>query len=250
MARKRHPNSVIDQFVSDSDRSFERFQSLYEILSLLPENEQRTERQALAVDAAFRLGVLWETFLHEWHVAAAAKDQTRLMQRCAATLASIPGEAQDLLELLSIVPELPRHLSLPQVEALLNASGTNLTFRDMREWKSAAKNDLVNPYVGAVLAVANDDESASTIELLRSLRNLLAHGSKSAKESFNRSVRRRQPGQRIGLVGNANELLMRQERQVHDPGPYLNRIVLSTPMTRRVGVLYGRVSEIAELLRV
>src|SRR6266567_4147352 len=104
-------------------------------------------------------------------------------------------------------------------------------------------------YQNLVKGIVGDAESASLLDLLKKLRNLLAHGSTGSKVAFNRACRARPTGGKEGLTGVSNTSLMRDQRDVRDVGVYL-RARVGPDNERRVAILHRRVMDVAGKLRL
>ncbi|WP_213575409.1 hypothetical protein [Rhodococcus sp. USK13] len=247
MARTLNPDNVVDEFVDDANGSLARFTRLYTLIEG-GANAHRPEKQALAADAAFRLGILWETFVHRWHVAAISKSPDVFVARVAGDLGKelAKGELGAKLEALTpgctAVPDRP---TKDQIEGLLDPLRRNVTFKDNETWIKHAKADLDGVYANKVSSIVSTREDACIIALIKGLRNYLAHKSPAGLTHFNALIRAENNG--LGLVGQVNKPLVRAERDARDVAVYLHRTVGGK---RRVEHLYSRVTDVAQAMKV
>lgn len=247
MALSLDPNKVVDEFQEERRRSFDQYLKLWK---LMPERGHNAERQQMAVDAAFRLGIQWQTFQHNWLVASISKSPGRFVAR-------IQGEIDKGTEkigylLLAADPE--RSLSFParpkrdQIVAALDPAGFNIAFTDHQKWIKAAHANLDAKYADTVRRVVEDTQQTCILDLLIAIRNYGAHQSNGALRRFNSCIRTRTARSETGLVGDDNIALFgRKERGVQQLGPYLHRTIGAD---RRVGHLDASVMNIADRLRI
>jgi hypothetical protein len=252
--RTLDPNRELDEFQSRADDSYARYARLFRVVS--GAHDVNALRKGLAVDAAFRLGSEWETFQHSWHVAAIAKDSTKL----------IASERQRIEEIVSKVPEANRevfnvtftHQNLTRlkgsdIERLLDPQNRNITFADTSAWREQTNKYLSRTYMAKVNRIYSSDADSCVLELLKSLRNAIAHGSLDAKARLNRAVRPR--ANQLGISGPENDALLRDTYGIRDIGTYLHGWTGATglrlqPEGTRVALIHTRVADIAKLLRV
>ncbi len=251
MARTADPNRYLDDFQDEILQSLKRYQRLETVLA--SSNESDSIKKGVAEDAAFRLGVLWETFQGDWHLAAISRDPRAFVGTMQGELNSKVSDiwARSVIEAVS--PDaltVPKRPTMAQVMKMLDPQGFNVTFADMKSWKKSADKHLAGNYQARVNSVVTDLEAASLLHLVKKTRNFLAHGSDGSKEEFNKASRVRGAGERIGLTGTANEFLQREgANKVSDAGKYLR--AKQTPNgPRRIESLHTRISEVAEMLRV
>lgn len=251
MARTANPNGYIDSFNDEIHQSLVRYRSLEKVLS--EASEPAEIRKGVAEDAAFRLGVLWETFQGDWHLAAISRDPRSFVGAIQGQLNAKVNDpwARSVIETLE--PQaltVPKHPSMALIMKMVDPQGFNVTFSDIKGWEKDADKNLTGSYRARVKAIASDNEASSLVHLVKKMRNLLAHGSASSKEEFNKAVRVRAGRARIGLTGTANQALQRDgERRVTDVGAYL-RVKTGASGARRIEVLHTRISDVVEILRV
>lgn len=207
-------------------------------------------RKTVAEDAAFRLGALWEVFQGRWHVGAISREPANFVTNTKELLDSkLKDEFRSIV--LAVNPDaltVPSHPTLAQIELILDPKGYNLTFKDAEAWMFSSGKYHSARYQEIVRAVVGDAESASLLHLLKSLRNLLAHGSYGSKASFNRACKIRPGAGREGLYGPRNDALKRDQRDVRDVGAYL-RARTGVASEPRIETLHTRTIEVAEKLR-
>ncbi|SRR6266702_5582910 len=247
MARTLEPNKEVDDFIKQSNDSFNQYSKLW---ALMPSEGHNTEKQQLAVDAAFRLGIQWETFRHRWFVASISKKPDIFVKKVQSEVDKGAEKIRHLLYAMQPRANLtfPLRPTREQIEASLDPDGYNITFTDHQKWASMASSHLDSEYVDLVRNIASDAEQTCIIDLLTSIRNYVAHQSQGSLARFNECIRPRQRTTKVGLVGSTNlDVFARDERGVGKLGPYLHRWVQGD---RRVGHLNARVQSIAQNLMV
>ena len=252
MVNTLNPNSVVDQFINTVDSAHARYLEMYSILAA--SNLGRLElRKSLTSDLAFRVGTEWELFQHRWHIASISKKPSTFVATIQKDLndALRKSQAKHILDTLwSNATTIPRRLSAEQIDALIDPDGYNVTFKDGEAWAAKAGLHLAAAHADAVRRVVSSPEDESLVALLKAVRNVIAHNSTSSLEEFNRHVRSRPAGERVGLVGSSNAPLLRDgAARVRDVPTYLHgRGNAASP--RRVTVLTTRIMRVAQRLRI
>lgn len=241
------PNREIDEFRARALRSQQRYQRLSQAIELAP--DRSALRKGLAVDAVFRLGVEWELLQHRWYVAAIARDPSKLISSNLDRIRAIKVQDQlrDVFN-VSVDHRSPTRLKQAEIERLVDPQDRNIGFTDMQAWRTAATRDLAPTYIERVCRLADDLPSSSLLDLLKGMRDYIAHNSRDASRRLNKLVSPRGSSDRIGLAGVVNSPLARASYGVRDLGTYLNRD-LGYPATNRVDFIHDRVLYLAETLR-
>lgn len=241
------PNREIEEFLARTSTSHERHLRVVEAIDDAP--DRASLRKGLAVDAMFRLGVEWELLQHRWHVAAISRDPSKVIAREIEHIAAVQGKVRKNSARVfdvSINHRKPTRLKQSEIEQLVDPQDRNLGFADMQAWRRVATKDLASIYVERVCRLADDPKSASFLDLVKSMRDYIAHGSRDASRRLNRMVAPRIDGE-AGLVGSINEPLARAQNGIRDLGTYLND--LGYPATNRLDLIHLRVQGLAEKLR-
>ncbi len=247
--RTADSNRYLGEFLKQVKDGLDQFNK---VDAILDENSVQVGlRKSVAEDAAFRLGALWEVFQGRWHVAAISRDPVKFVSETRSRLEDrLKDEIRSIV--LAINPEaltVPNRPKMAQIEAVLDPNGYNLTFIDAEAWMKSSSRYHSSTYQNLVKGIVGDAESASLLDLLKKLRNLLAHGSTGSKVAFNRACRARPTGGKEGLTGVSNTSLMRDQRDVRDVGVYL-RARVGPDNERRVAILHRRVMDVAGKLRL
>lgn len=263
--RTLEPDTVLDRFLRRTTESFDRYTDLYEAVKY--DRTTLSLRQGLSADVIFRLASDWETFQHEWHITAISKKPIKFRQQLQAEL-----EAK--LEKVSIRPQLEAFhvlqagapiwtgaLSGDQISALADPSGYNVTFASNRTWMKQSATNLDPAFADKVRSIASKPEHACVLEVLRALRNVIAHGSAGSLRLLNGCIAPRTKDntstaggraddEPVGIVGAQNSFLLRSGgTKIQSVPRYLHGDVEANGKTRRATLLIGRVEEIAEMLR-
>ncbi|MFB2557075.1 hypothetical protein [Herbiconiux liangxiaofengii] len=250
MPKTLEPNTVLDGFLRNTRASMERYIALYEALEW--DKKTLALRRGLTSDVAFRLGSEWEIFQHQWFVAAIHKKQGKFRSNLEKRLHDGLSKAGtgSILEIMRPgSTEMLERLSASQIEQLVDPEGYNVSFKDNVTWIKKADLDLDPSYCTLIRSIASTPSDACIIDLVKGLRNAIAHGSGGSLVKLNSLVRVRQEGEDLGISGDVNKLLVRDTKAVKDISAYLHRY-LETKGVRRVVLLHQRIEEIAERLRI
>ncbi|WP_295855208.1 hypothetical protein [uncultured Microbacterium sp.] len=249
VGRTAEPNKELDKFKASVTDSFDRYSRVE--AALVAAGEPENILRGAAEDAAFRLGVLWETFQQSWHLAAISKDPTRFRGHMQGELGkALSDQAVHLLGVFHpSALEVPTRPKMPQVLKSLDPQGFNITFADAKAWGASATKHLSATHAARVNAVVSAQEASSLVHLLKKLRNHLAHKSDGSKKELDRALRGRVAPARVGLVGTANVPLQRDKNGVGDLGKYL-RVQPVAGGKRRIEILHDRISAVSEMLRI
>jgi len=252
VVRTLDPSNVVDDFVARIKDAKSRSDVEY---GAIPRNatDKLARQRGLVSDFAFRLGGEWELFQHRWHIAVISRAPTQFITSLQSSLddavAALPGHGI-VPALNSFHPKYPKRLPADTIESLLDGSGYNITFRTVGEWKTATTRDFTKEYSSRVARIANAPDDACVLELVKAVRNFIAHRSTQSRATLNACIAARTvPSQGPGLVGSPNVGLARGgAKRVLDVGVYLQGRA-AKGMPRRVTVLTDRLQAIASTLR-
>jgi len=250
MVNTLNPNNVLSEFLQRHDDSVQRYNDLY---STVGGNGRLDLRRGLTTDLSFRLGTEWELFQHRWHIAAISKRPKKFIAATQLEMNDALKKASVKQLLEAIRPgstTMPSQLTAERIEAILDPTGFNVTFSTQESWAKAASDQLDPLFADRVRAIVGSPEDSCVLDLLRSLRNVIAHASTSSMNVLNDTVRERGTSDTIGLAGETNTSLVRTgSKRIADAASYLHTWNDVTGM-RRIGFLAYRVRAIAERLRV
>jgi hypothetical protein len=253
LANTLNPNSVVDEFQSQAELSLQQYEALDQLVTAGGAAANiLTLRRGLAADTVFRLGTQWEVFQHRWHVAAISKRPTVYRDLIQEQLTKGIEKAAIGHIIDAVTPDaasLPARLTVSQIEALVDSEGYNVSFKDCETWMAKSVKHLHADYASKVEAVVTNPEASSLVELLKAVRNVLAHSSTGSLRRFNACARKRAATGSVGLVGAANDGLVRDGHQVRDVPTYVQAWVHATQM-RRIRLLHQRIWMVAEELRM
>lgn len=200
-------------------------------------------RRAIAKDALFRLAVRWELFRSDWHIAAAARDTTRLRETLTDEISKVLAGRAELSESRHYIHvAIPDHLTLEQTRRLLDPTGMNISLASgaagKDRWVQTSTAHLASPWVDKVRAVPPPDRRL--IELVECLRNFIAHESVRSREML------------VGALGALSDddsatFGAKPLRTSAAVGLYLYAAVDDLP---RIEHFHVRLTRIAERLRV
>jgi hypothetical protein len=245
------PDRELKKFVEQLDDSMERYRKLYDALEGSP--EVTNLRKGISVDAVFRLGSAWEIFQHNWHIAAIAQDSSKIIERSETTannkIEAIDDALVDLYGIKLTKKPQSKHLTKQQIELLLDPSSRNVTFFDMADWVKAARRDMTSSHIAKLQRINSNEEDSCVLDLLKAIRNVIAHGSENANALLTLAVRPR--SSKVGIVGPKNDSLIRAKYAINDIGTYLHGWPAAKPRSAdmtRVALLHQRVKDIAQTL--
>lgn len=136
----------------------------------------------------------WEYFRSEWHKKAIARDADQYRDELSRRLRVFAEDCEGGRELvvalrdlgLSVEVNLPRRPTLATVTRLKDAKDQNLSFRSRKDSESAADRDLSPAF--ALKAKSLSREDWLVIELMMSIRNVLAHSSPRSVTAMNAAL--------------------------------------------------------------
>ncbi|HCT79690.1 MAG TPA: hypothetical protein DGT23_24615 [Micromonosporaceae bacterium] len=136
--RTADPNRHLDDFVQQAQDGLSRLTELE--AALKQATSTASLRKAIVEDAAFRLGALWEVFQGRWHVCAISRDPEVFV---AETRKLLEKQIKDDVRatVIALHPQaltVPPHPTLSQIEAVLDLSGFNITFKDAQAWMASS----------------------------------------------------------------------------------------------------------------
>lgn len=250
-----NPDRELDAFLRQAGNSYRRYVELFDAVGTSPNHTDL--RRGLATDAAFRLGSEWESLQHRWHIAAIANGPHRLIQqRLDAVSRKVESLDQGTRTVFSVnvAPSKKTSLTRSEIELLIDDDGRNVTFKDSTDWAKKSDSVLTGASHARVRAIVADESQASVLDLLKALRNVIAHSSSNATELLNLAVRARVDG--VGLVGAENAPFVIPKSSAGDVGKYLHSWIRDPRFNRfeaegtRMSLLHRRVLAIAENLRL
>jgi len=247
------PNRPLDSFIAGVLEMEARYADTYLAVSDHVKNPRQLQlRKGLAADFAFRVGSEWELFQHKWHVVAitASPDKFIAAQQTSLDAGIKKANIDHFVTLLHgdklTLPVKPKQT---EVEALIDPRGFNVTFDSCETWMKEASIDLDSTYADKVRGIVSTSPDSCVLDLLKAVRNALAHGSGGSLSRLNEMVKERPSGGKLGLTGSVNDGLKRDTNKIHDVAVYLHGRAPGSSK-QRVQKLAQRVREIAEQLRV
>lgn len=239
--RKRDPNQVIESFVAGCAESTGELRRVLEAVGALPLAVQRNASR----DAFFRLAVRWEVFRSEWFVAAAARDLNVL---AASTLEVLRGVVRGRDNVKGFAPylslDLPRNLTLAEVQDLLDPDGRNVRLSAKPEgnsgkdgWQARAERQLAHPFAHRVTAMPLAD--LKVIALVEHLRDCIAHASQKSTVQLRAAVEALDPSDALQLAPG-------KPLTTGNLGLYLHAPIQGE---RRVKIFHDRLAAIAAGMR-
>lgn len=243
-----NPNQYLDDFKALVAR--DRAQYVSDAVLLNQTRAPAATQKSSAAGYAFRLGVQWEVFQGKWHVGAISRAPQKFVQAMQERVEKgIKGDIRSIVDVLIpgilVIPSRP---AMQQIRNVLDPDGYNITFKDGQSWAHQSALYLDPQHHSKVLSIVSDPDASSFLDLLKAIRNYIAHTSAGSKAALARCCKQRAAGSSEGLTGSANQPLVRTTRGVRDVGAYLNAVTDNS--MRRTEVLQSRMLSVAEMLRI
>lgn len=185
MGRKPNLNLVIDRFQAEQKRQRDLYNSLRDVAT----SEAMREQSCNLVMVTARD---WERFLSDWHVAAVACDSTTFansltdhLAKAVAKYANERGTPQ--LSVFSPTVHVPAHPTLADIASALDGQGRNLYLSTKKARKNFADAYLAAPYSDKHANLA-DKDTLRLLDVLLSVRNAIAHRSRSSLDILNANL--------------------------------------------------------------
>lgn len=186
--RKRNPNVVRQSFrksVNDTLEHFDRVRTgtsaKASVSSATPVPIATNDESRLAEMTFMGIAVAWECFLSDLFIAYVNQDPTQVWKTAQASLGKLGNlKPPGLVPFLSLLST--KHLTVSEVEQLLDPKRENLTFPDVSSLRTTANDYLAEEYVRGFYAMTKDDEVL--YDCVKALRNCLAHRSERAKKAL------------------------------------------------------------------
>ena len=196
----------------DVKKSFIQLISSVENFYSTAENVLSTDKdKTLLVEITFiSSAVLWEGFLNDLFIAYINRDSTEfaahLGRSVGQSLEGKPKRIYDNFGRLSV----PAHMDKATISNILDEQGQNITFRNYDEIQDRAKIWLSSNHRQGIEGL--NAREKTTIDAWISIRNFIAHRSKSALDQMNDSLAK-------GALYNSG--LRRGQNRVNRIGAYL-----------------------------
>ncbi|WP_380165619.1 hypothetical protein [Jannaschia sp. R86511] len=132
----------------------------------------------------------WELLLSRWHIRAIVRDSSEYRKFLTASAANLglSGTPAQLhtAGYLATTLHIPSHLTIRQVEAMLDARDRNVTFKSKRDAMSLSARRLAPPHMAKMRKITDDDWRL--LSLAQSVRNAIAHGSGQSLREMNAAI--------------------------------------------------------------
>lgn len=199
---KRDPNAAIDDFQARIRESHGAWRSICAATNL-----PLALRRQVSRDAFIRVSIAWEVFRSDWHVAAAAKDISRLARHVDDIAARQLRNGKDTKGLIAHMRvDLPRQLSLSAVREILDPDGGNVELSAKNagsggavKWQKQATAHLAPAYARVVTGMPIADLKIAS--LVEHLRDCLVHESHRSTEALRSSMASIDPADRVLFAG-------------------------------------------------
>lgn len=235
--RKVDPNSVIDDFKAQVATAEAEWKQIHDALPAKPV----ALRRKVSSDVLLTLAVAWESFLSDWWVGAINRDASVFLATTETKLRDAAKESFGL-EQADLPPKLVsrKHLSVKEVHRRLDPSERNVVIHGHQKRQGRADAELAGDY--AVRAKAITAADWQTVECARTIRNLLAHRSESARDALDTEIRQGNLDAALRWTGNRKLSVAGAMRHLATKRP--------ADTNPRVALFHTKLSDLAEKLRV
>jgi hypothetical protein len=148
--------------------------------------DTKRDISTLAETTALRLAVIWEGFVSDLFVAYINRDcSTYAAHLQRAFEGEFSGKQKEIFQQFGAL-SFPAHMDRATVLALVDRQEQNITFRNAQEMRDRARQWLIAADQARFQALNGRDRAS--IDLLVSIRNHLAHGSKGSLDRMNAAL--------------------------------------------------------------
>ena len=208
--RKIDPADVRDDLATEAQAITESFDRTCTALRGTATQEQDISRQAMTTFLA--LFVAFERFLSDLFLAYLNRDfsiyQTWLGDSIAKSAGARFGPSVGAMVHLTRKP----HLTVDEIENILDPRGWNLTFSDVAQLRQRATDWLLPAHAGRINSINAHEERL--VNTARTIRDFIAHQSKGSKAAMNAALANVQAGPHNLHMG-------RGARDIHAVGAFL-----------------------------
>lgn len=245
MVNKPSLDLIIDRFQDEQQRQ----RTLYDSLRDIATNDAMREQSCNLVMVTARD---WERFLSDWHIAAVARDSTTFSNTLTNHLTKAVDKYANerdkpQLAVFSPTVHVPAHPTQSDIATALDSRGRNLPLATKKERKTFANAYLAAPYASKHKKLA-DEDTRLFLEVLLSVRNAIAHRSRSSLDVLNAKLSEASQcaDPDVGSLGRVKNRV-----SPSGIGPYLDAAVVSPHWGRlsRALLLSLTVSDLSERFR-
>ncbi len=214
--RKIKPQDIRDQFHQFTVERLAHFGRLETLLK--GSAHEKRDMSVLAETTLHSTYVAFECFLSDLILAYINRDfsayQADLQSRLVSSVTSKFGTWAGSRTTFSAV----KHIKVQDLEALVDPTGWNLTFKTVNDFQDKCRAWVAAPYNTAILALNASD--VQLIDATRAVRNFIAHGSSGSRVIMNTKLAQISTGPAC-----ANNPLARGAHEITDVGSYLKSSV-------------------------
>lgn len=211
--RKIDPADVRTDFHDEIDELITHFKRIASATSGSP--TEQGDLSHLAETTFLSAFVSFERFLSDLFFAYMNRDFSAYQRDLAGR---IQGSVEDKFGAWAkarIAFSSKKHVSVPELEGIIDPDGFNLTFSKAQDIRDKATRWLAAPHQARIHSLSNHDDRL--VDTARAIRNFVAHRSKASKDVMNARLASVQSG-------NHNQHLGRGAQQVHNVGAFLKAV--------------------------
>jgi hypothetical protein len=234
--RKVQPQAVKDYFAAFASETLEHFGRLE--AALKGSAHEKRDLSILSERTLHSVYVSFERFLSDLILAYLNRDFSQFQTSKEASIKeSVKAKHGDWIASRTSLSK-AKHVSVDQIEAILDPDDYNVTFKDVAQLKDCCTKWLTPRYQGAIVGL--NDADTHLIDTVHAIRDFIAHQSSASKNKMNDRLRTIVTGPQC-----PNLHLGRDANAIHDVGAFLKS---SMPQGRRIRLYISRLSAIAASL--
>lgn len=207
--RKVDPEDVRNAFIREIEELVTYFDRVSHRLDGTPHEKRDVSELAKTVFLA--ACVAFERFLSDLFLAYMNRDFSAYQRHLCGRIETITGKRYGEWAKRRVKFDEAKHVSVSELEEIVDGSGRNLTFYNAGQLKRSARNWLAAPH-RRLLQLTGDDERL--FDTAKAIRNFLAHQSRASKDHMDHQLA-------IVDDGGPNVGLGRGVKKVNEVGAFL-----------------------------
>lgn len=241
--RTQDPSGVVDDFCKQIDEVRAYFERI--ALLLAGTQTEKGDLSRLAEQTFVSAAVAFEGFFSDFIVACVNQNPEALQNDLEARSRQATEKNVGLWARDHIQLKCAPHLTVAEIQSILNPSGWNITAKNASDLQTKADRWLTGVVKSNIQKLTSDDKDL--IDCVKAMRNFVAHRSEFAYERMNEALDKvyshrstRHLGRSVTRPGHT--------RRVYKVGSFLKAEV-GTGGERRILAFLGQLTDIAESLR-
>lgn len=220
--RKIDPADVLADFNAASHELINHYDRIDVAITTHPTREG--DLSLLATQSFLALFVAFERFNSDLLLAYLNRDFKQFQADVATRISTSAREKFGPVIAARVTLEIKRHVSVAELEEIVDPTGWNLTFPTVAKLKEYSRRVLVPAYATRIDSLTTSE--ARLVDTARAIRDFIAHQSPGSKKRMNDTLATIE-------VGAQNRYLGRTSNAVHNVGAYLKASCAGTRRLHR-----------------